>query len=180
MRRHRHGTGIYPEIRSRGDLIHVGGYRPRCTHGHLTQTRPSPRPAPPPTPPGGNRWMGYSPPHGRQNHHPIAIHTGLPGRGGPHHDQPPHALSTPPTENPGTRAISPCYDRPNKTPNTTPRCDPRRRNWICLGHPRQSPSPHTRPTNDGPIHGPQRPQVRIGSTSPHPLMAKPPTQGGTR
>ncbi len=80
----------------------------------------------------------------------------------------------------GDSAISPSHSRPDKKPNPSPRCDPRGRNRICLGHPRRILSTRTRPTNDWTVYSPKRPQMRIGSTPPHPLMAKTPTQGGTR
>ena len=158
----------------------MGRHRPRRPYCHNMHTRPCPQTAPPLTPPEGYGWLGHPPPHGRQNYHPGDIHTGLPCRGGPQHDQPPYAASTPPTGTSGTRTISPRHGRPDKTPNPTPRCNPKGRNRICLEHPRRIPSPRTRPTNDGPVYGPKRSQMRIGSTPPHSLMAKPPTQGRAR
>ena len=158
----------------------MGGHRPRRAYCHNTQTRPSPQPASPLTPPGSYRWMGHPPPYGRQNHHPGSIHTCLLSGGGPHHDQPPHAASTSPTDTPGTKAISPSHGRPDKKPNPAPLCVLRGRNRICLGHPRRIPPPRTRPTNDGTVYDPKRPQMRIGSTPPHSLMAQPPTQAGSR
>ncbi len=156
----------------------MGGHRHRRPYCHNTQTRPSPQTAPPLTPPGGYGWLRHPPPHRRQNHHPGAIHTDLPCGGGPHHDQPHHAAATPPTGLPRTRAVSPRHGRPDKIPYLAPRRNPKGRNQICLGHPRRTPSPRTRPTNDGTVYGPKRSQMRIKSTPPHSLMAEPPTQRG--
>ncbi len=42
---------------------------------------------------------------------------------------------------PGTKAISPSHDRPDKIPDPAPSCEPGGRNRICLGHPVGSPLP---------------------------------------
>jgi len=70
---------------------------------------------------------------------------------------PPLAASTPPTGNPGTKAISPSHGRPDKILDPTPSCEPGGRNRIYLGHPHLIPSPRTRPTNYGTVYSPKRP-----------------------
>ena len=88
----------------------------------------------------------------------------------------PHASPTPPTATRGTRAISPRHGLTNKPPYPTPRHNPKGWNRVCLGHPPRVPLARTCPKHDGTLHGPQRPQMRIGSTPPHTHLGKPPTQ----